>query len=261
MKRVGWLLVFLLPLALFSAGAHAAPKGKITAAYGGEPETFDPHTGTSSPILTVHKGLAGGARSGSPQDVGPAAVAHPGVSFVIYHSGYEVSIREGPYKLGTAHLGTNRLIRSLQDARLERGRNVYAELGSTWFHLMRRPREAAHLLGKLLNAVGEDNVLWGTDSIFYGSPQSQIDAFRAFEIPPEMQEQYGYPALTPRIKAKILGYNAARLYGVDPVSVPLRYTPEELREARRQHPVGFRAWGPTTKAEVAEFRAHHRGWP
>ena len=57
MKRVGWLLVFLLPLALFSAGAHAAPKGKITAAYGGEPETFDPHTGTSSPILTVHNNV------------------------------------------------------------------------------------------------------------------------------------------------------------------------------------------------------------
>lgn len=58
-------------------------------------------------------------------------------------------------------------------------------------------------------------VLWGTDSIWYGSPQDQIDAFRAFQIPSEMQESYGYPALTKRIRAKILGLNAARVYGID----------------------------------------------
>jgi len=39
-------------------------------------------------------------------------------------------------------------------------------------------------------------VLWGTDSIWYGSPQDQIQAFRAFEITPEFQERFGYPALT-----------------------------------------------------------------
>ena len=38
------------------------------------------------------------------------------------------------------------------------------------------------MLGKLLVHVGEDNVLWGTDAVFYGSPQGQIQAFRAFQI-------------------------------------------------------------------------------
>ena len=42
-----------------------------------------------------------------------------------------------------------------------------------------RPRTA---IGKLLKHVGEDNVLWGTDSIWYGSPQDQIQAFRTFQI-------------------------------------------------------------------------------
>jgi hypothetical protein len=68
--------------------------------------------------------------------------------------------------------------------------------------------------GKLLHAVGPDRVVWGTDSIWYGSPQSLIDAFRTFEIPERMQAEFGYPALTPEIKAKILGVNARAVYGI-----------------------------------------------
>ena len=68
------------------------------------------------------------------------------------------------------------------------GANVYAELGSTWYLMLRRPVEAAHVLGKLLLAVGPDRIVWGTDSIWYGSPQPLIDAFRTFEIPERMQE-------------------------------------------------------------------------
>jgi hypothetical protein len=44
-----------------------------------------------------------------------------------------------------------------------------------------------------------------------GNPQPQIDAFRCFEISPAFQNTYGYPALTPAIKEKIFGLNAARL--------------------------------------------------
>ncbi len=47
----------------------------------------------------------------------------------------------------------------------------------------------------------------------------QIAAFRALTIPDVLQEQYGYPALTDELKAKILGLNAAKLYGVDPQAV------------------------------------------
>ena len=48
---------------------------------------------------------------------------------------------------------------------------------------------AAHVVGKLLKYVGEDRVLWGTDSIWFGSPQDQIQAFRAFQISEEFQER------------------------------------------------------------------------
>ena len=72
------------------------------------------------------------------------------------------------------------------------------------------------MLGKLLLAVGENNVVWGTDSIWYGPSQVSIDAFRAFQIPAELRERHGYPELTPAIKRKILGENAAGIYGIDP---------------------------------------------
>ena len=92
---------------------------------------------------------------------------------------------------------------------------MYAELGSTWRNLMGDPDQAAHLLGKLIAALGPGNVLWGTDSIWYGSPQDQIQAFRAFEITAEAQERFGYAALSADVKAGILAGIIAGVVGVD----------------------------------------------
>jgi len=167
-------------------------------------------------IICAHKGLSGLVDTGSPRDIGPAAAAFPDLRFVVYHSGYEIAPdEEGPYTEETADVGTNRMVSTLRDNHIGPGANVYAELGSTWFVASSRPREAAHILGKMLLAVGEDNVLWGTDSIWYGPSQSLIDSFRAFQIPLEMQEEFGYPAITDEVKDKILSRNAARLYGID----------------------------------------------
>jgi uncharacterized protein len=193
--------------------------------------------------VCAHKGISGLVATGSPRDVGPAAAAFPDLDFLIYHSGYEIPAgaapEEGPYSDATAHAGTNRLVTSLRAARVAPGSNVYAELGSTWFCLIRRPEEAAHVLGKLLLAVGEDNVLWGTDSSGYGSPQPAIDAFRAFQIPAGLRERYGYPELTRQLKAKILGRNAARVYGID------------LAAARERAASGELAWLRAVTKEVA----------
>jgi predicted TIM-barrel fold metal-dependent hydrolase len=169
------------------------------------------------PILAVHKGLAGEATAASPADVGPAAAAHPDATIVVYHSGWELAAPEGPFAADAPAeqlRGVDRLLASLRDAGIGPGGNVYAELGSTWFNLSRDLDSAGHVLGKLLTHLGPKRILWGTDSIWYGSPQGQIDAFRAFEITPEAQERFGYRALTPEMKDLILGGNAARLYGV-----------------------------------------------
>ncbi|MFT4520053.1 MAG: putative TIM-barrel fold metal-dependent hydrolase [Halioglobus sp.] len=169
-------------------------------------------------IICAHKGLSGLAPTGSPADVGPAAKAFPELKFLIYHSGYEVPTQhseEREFHEGDAKKGTDRLVASLRESGIAPGSNVYAELGSTWYLLMKRPIEAAHVIGKLLLAVGEDNVLWGTDSVWYGPTQPLIDAFRAFHIPQQFQERFGYPALTPQVKEKILGLNAVSVYGIN----------------------------------------------
>jgi hypothetical protein len=72
-----------------------------------------------------------------------------------------------------------------------------------------------HLLGQLLNMGMETTIIWGTDSIWGGGPQSQIERLRRFQISPEIMDKYGYKQLTPEIKAKIFGLNAARLYKID----------------------------------------------
>ncbi len=59
-------------------------------------------------------------------------------------------------------------------------------------------------------------MLWGTASVWYGPPQTQIMAFRASQISAQYQDRYGYPALTSGIKARVLGLNAADLFGLDP---------------------------------------------
>ena len=133
------------------------------------------------------------------------------MTFLVYHAGFDPAVHEGPYD-PAARAGVDVLLRSMREA--GRPANVYAELGSTWRYLMRDPQQAAHVLGKLLQVFGEDRVLWGTDSIWYGSPQDQIQAFRAFQIDPVLQERHGYPALTQALKRKVFGLNAARVYGL-----------------------------------------------
>jgi uncharacterized protein len=213
------------------------------------------------PRIATHKGLSGGSRLASPEDIGPAARKHPEANFIVYHSGFEVRTLEGPYTNATKTIGVNRLITSLREAGIGPNQNVYAELGSTWWNIMRTLTQAAHVLGKLLKHVGEDNVVWGTDCLFYGSPQDQIQALRTFHITEEFQERYGYPALTNDIKRKILGLNSARLYGVDPITVPCRFTRRELEHIRRSLPAANAMYGPRTHADVKAFTNHHQGWP
>jgi predicted TIM-barrel fold metal-dependent hydrolase len=208
--------------------------------------------------ICIHKGFSGGSRFSSPVDVGPAARRHPDVRFVVYHSGYESGGFEGPYTPATAELGVNRLIASLERAGIGPNENVYAELGSTWWNLLRSPVQAAHVLGKLLRYVGEDNVVWGTDCLFYGSPQPQIQALRAFRISEAFRERFGYPELTKERKAKILGLNGARLYRIPPVPPRCDFTRRELAQIREELRDGDRVLGPTSFAAAADVREHHR---
>jgi predicted TIM-barrel fold metal-dependent hydrolase len=197
-------------------------------------------------------------------DVGRVAKRFPEMNFIVYHSGYDPNKREGPYD-PNAERGVDVLLRSLDDNGIKPNSNVYAEIGTSWWILMRRPEQAAHVLGKLLKRVGEDRVVWGTDSIWYGTPQPQIEAFRAFEMSKEFQEQYGYPALTKEIKAKVFGLNASRPYGIDPRAVREEMRKDEvekLKQAYLERPMRtYLTYGPRTRREFFDLLGRHGGMP
>jgi predicted TIM-barrel fold metal-dependent hydrolase len=94
-------------------------------------------------------------------------------------------------------------------------RNIYAELGTTMASMIVTfPTVWAHLIGQLLHYMGEDNIVFGSDSLWYGGPQWQIEALWRFQMPESIAERWGYPELTHAAKRKILGLNSARLYGL-----------------------------------------------
>jgi hypothetical protein len=150
-----------------------------------------------------------------PRDMVAVSRQFPDMQFVVYHSAWTPSHTEGPYNPADP-VGIDSLLKALDDHHVPPNSNVWADIASTWRVLLTDPTQAAHAVGKLLKRLGTRRVLWGTDSVWYGPPQTQIMAFRAFEISAEYQDRFGYPALTDAIKAQILGLNAAELFGLDP---------------------------------------------
>ena len=214
-----------------SVGTGAVTAFKVYTAWGPQRRGFaldDPAIGLpvierardlGVKVMCAHKGLpllGFDRRFNGPRDMVAAAVQYPDMQFVVYHSAYERETVEGPYDPARSTTGVNSLVKALQDFHVAPNSNVWAELGTTWREVLDDPTQAAHTLGKLLVHVGHDRVLWGTDAIWLGSPQPQIMAFRAFQITDVFQQRFAYPALTEEIKRKVLGLNAAQLFGLDP---------------------------------------------
>ncbi|MDQ3216076.1 MAG: amidohydrolase [Pseudomonadota bacterium] len=211
--------------------------------------------------IAIHKGLAFGPKSyehSTCVDIGRVARRYPDINFLIYHSGFVPDKAEGPYNPQRVD-GVDALVTSLQSNGVTPGSNVYAELGSTWRLAMRDPDTAAHTLGKLVKYCGENNVLWGTDSIWYGSPQDQIQAFRAFQIAPALRDKYGYPEVTRQLRAKIFGLNALKIYPVaaDVLKQHVRQDKVALqREEYRAEPdPSFITYGPKTRREFLNLQS------
>ena len=163
--------------------------------------------------ICLHKGLPLGpvADYNHPRDVIKAARDFPDIDFLLYHAGLlNVS---APKPDGEVPWTTEFCQMKKKGPGL---RNIYMELGSTFGQLVTtNPTACAHLIGQIVDAFGADHVLWGTDSIWYGTPQWQIEAFRRFEIPPALVDAHKYAPLTRTVKEQIFGLNAARVFGVD----------------------------------------------
>ena len=207
-----------------------------------------------------------------------------GVSIIVYHSGYtggltaSLSVQSetiGPYpgdSWDDTQLGTNSLVKSLRkmgwsarhfatgghpgkpgtagdgdSTKHANVPNVYAEIGAVWASVYHDPVQASHLLGKLIYYVGPKRVVWGTDSLWFGSPQTVISAMRTFQMGRKIADSYHLPygldgwvedpskrAPNPAgtIRNAILGRNAARVYRVDPEKTLRAISCDKVQEIR-----------------------------
>lgn len=217
-------------------------------------------------VFCCHKGLPAplfNAQHCSPRDIGPVAKMYPDTNWVVYHSAYQFGggTTEGAYVNGSM-TGIDSLITVLKGSGIGPNQNVYSDLAGLWNVVMMDPTQAAHVIGKLLLYLGENNLLWGTDAIWTAKPQPYVDAFWNFEITPAFQMQYGYPALTQDIKRKVLGLNSARLFNIDVNARRCNIASGSMAAVQRQiegelgplYWLGERPRGPTTRREFAQIQ-------
>jgi predicted TIM-barrel fold metal-dependent hydrolase len=98
--------------------------------------------------------------------------------------------------------------------------NVHAGLAVAMPFIHGRPRYFAQIIGELLYWLGEDRIQFSSDYALW-TPRWLVERFVDFQIPEDMTE---YPPITVAQKKKILGLNAAAMYGVD---VPAECVPAE----------------------------------
>jgi hypothetical protein len=185
--------------------------------------------------ICVHKGLAHGLPDipeyGHPADMPAALHDFPELNFITYHSCIKDTFFDyfAWQEVLAAEKGGRDSTRVVQGQRvpdiswttefcdLTGGfKNSYAEIGTTFASsIITFPTLWAHIIGQLLMFKGEDQIIFGSDSLWYGTPQWQLEALWRFQIPEQIRRKWGYPQITETAKRKILGLNAARLYGLD----------------------------------------------
>jgi predicted TIM-barrel fold metal-dependent hydrolase len=175
--------------------------------------------------FSVHKGYASQSRTlghlAHPGDVEKAAKDNPDITFIIYHSALKHGTSEPEFKESgffdptTGDFAWHAELMKIKERNPEMN-NVYPEIGSAFGSLaIVHPEMCMHLMGKNIKHYGADHVIWGTDCLWWGSPQWVIDAFKRFQISDELCEKFGYAKISREDKAKIFGLNAAKIYGVD----------------------------------------------
>ncbi|MBI3468142.1 MAG: amidohydrolase family protein [Planctomycetes bacterium] len=179
--------------------------------------------------VCIHKGLLpldyersfrGVWRYAMVDDLPKAAKDWPDLNFVIYHAALrpflELPEAEGAEFERTGYI---RWVSDLAAIPQRYGvKNVYAEIGTAFANtVVTNPRLAAGMLGTLIKEMGADHVVWGTDSVWYGSPQWQIEALRRLEVPQDLQKKHGFVPLGAAdgpVKSAILWDNGAKFYGL-----------------------------------------------
>jgi predicted TIM-barrel fold metal-dependent hydrolase len=150
------------------------------------------------PVAQFHKGIPLGheyVEDLRPNDVQQAAIDFPEMTFVLHHFGE-------PYIDETINIAA-------------RFKNVWLSLSAIINLFPVAPWTVYECLGKALANVGASRILWGSEAFAFPRVQPFIEAFATMQMPQELQDRYGYPAITDDARRKILGLNMARLMNVD----------------------------------------------
>jgi predicted TIM-barrel fold metal-dependent hydrolase len=153
--------------------------------------------------ICVHKGLPGlfVEEFCHTEDLARAAADFPDLNFIAFHCAF-------PFEAELA-----------AQAKRAKTKNIYAEMGGLAPYMYRQPERYAQMLGTIIDGLGADHVLWGTDTPVVGPPHWQIQAFQAYTFPEQFREKHGFQQLTPQVKRQIFGENAARLFNIDIAAV------------------------------------------
>ncbi|MGH7002578.1 MAG: amidohydrolase family protein, partial [Alphaproteobacteria bacterium] len=182
-------------------------------------------------IVCVHKGLYPPSTEqhfphltpyAKVDDLGKAAKDWPQINFVVYHSAYRWAAGGNAGIAIKQFEDTGRVewTSDLADIPAKYGvSNVYGDLGQIFAQTtVIEPRLCAALMGILIKGLGADHVVWGTDAVWTGSPQWQIEALRRLEIPEDMRKKYGFAPLGAAdgpVKTAIFGTTSAKMYKYD----------------------------------------------
>ena len=111
-------------------------------------------------------------------------------------------------------------------------KNLYANLETTVAFAGTRPQYFAEVLGEMLYWGLEDQILFAS-GLNIVHPQPPLAAMASFEMPQDLMEGRGYPAISADTRRKILGGNAVRLHVIDADEVVAATKDDEFELARR----------------------------
>jgi predicted TIM-barrel fold metal-dependent hydrolase len=166
--------------------------------------------------VAVHKAMPLGPSTLAPfkvDDVGGAAAAFPEMNFQIVHGGY-------------AFVEETALM-------LHKFPNIFVNLEATASYAMRRPKLFAHAIGEFLYWGTPEQIIFAT-GVPLTHPRPAVDAMLKLEMPKSLIEDYGYPEISDKDRALMVGGNLARLHGIDPAEQRRRVADDEFSRIRRE---------------------------